>query len=446
MSEKSRAQRLAELPRAILDQYLASLTEAERERLNWELQWDWEWRGRPSQHAPSGEWIVWLILAGRGFGKTTSGVQWVRRRIKAGYGHTNIIVPTFGDIDKVLIDGEAGFIKAIPPSERPEWNGKKSAFIWPNGAKSIVFSAESPERLRGPEHDGLWCDELAAWQYMETWDLAMMGLRLGKSPQAVVTTTPKPIPEIKALIKDSTTIVTKGRTFDNAQNLAKPFLSKIITKYQGTRLGRQEIDGEILDDNPGALWKRSQIDATRISPAKLPRLLMVVVGVDPGGSSEEGADATGIVVVGRDSQDPPHFYVLADATLIGTPSEWGEMAVKCYHGNEANKIVAEKNFGGEMVGHVIQTTDRNVPFDLVTASRSKQARAEPISAIHEQGRIHHVGRFPQLEDELCDWVPGSGSKSPNRLDALVWAAYGCGAAGQTDTGLLDYFRAMRERG
>lgn len=426
MSEASLAQELATMPQAELEAYLASLDPQEMERLQWNLDWSWEWRARPKQRTPLGLWEVWLILAGRGFGKTTTGVQWIREKIAAGHDHCNIIVPTFGDIDKVLLNSEGGIIKGIPPEERPIWKGDKACFIWPKGQVSFVFSADSPERLRGPEHAFLWCDELAAWRYPEAWDQAQMGLRLGTHPQACVTTTPRPTELVKSLAKSATTHITRGTTFENKANLAPIFLRRVTELYEGTRLGRQELHAEILDDNPGAMWKRGQIDACRISPAKLPQLTYIAVGVDPATTSNEDSDDTGIVVVGRDTQDPPHFYVLDDRTIQGTPDEWAKCVVAAFEANAANIVIGETNQGGEMVEMVIRTQSAGIPYKGVHASRGKAIRAEPVSALYEQGRVHHVGSFAKLEDEMCQWDPLTSKRSPNRVDALVWAFYGIG--------------------
>lgn len=420
MSQQSRAQILANLPDHQREAFLSGLSIAEKERLAWCLSWSWEWKSRPAQIAPPGPWVTWLILAGRGFGKTTSGVQWVREKIAACHDHVSIIVPTYGDISKVLVEGEAGFLKAIPKEERPTWNGGKSCFMWPKGQTSFVFSADAPDRLRGSEHSFLWCDELAAWRYADAWDQAMFGLRLGSHPQVCVTTTPRPTPLVKSIASSSTTHITRGSTYDNKANLAPTFLAKIVEKYEGTRLGRQELYAEILGDNPGALWKRDQIDATRISPARLPQLSQIVVAVDPAASNNPDSDETGIVIVGRDSQDPPHFYVIEDCSLQGSPDEWATAAVKAWERTEANCIVAEVNQGGDMVEAIIRTKGQGVPYQAVRASRGKATRAEPVAALYEQGRVHHVGSLPKLEDQMCEWDPTGGGDSPDRMDALVW--------------------------
>lgn len=424
--ELSRAQSLAALGPEDLDTFISSLSPDELIRLEWNLRWSWDWRARPKQMTPHGLWEVWLILAGRGFGKTTTGVQWIRSKIADGHDHCNIIVPTFGDIDKVLLNSEGGVLKGIPPEERPIWKADKACFVWPKGQVSFVFSADSPERLRGPEHAFLWCDELAAWRYPEAWDQAQMGLRLGLHPQACVTTTPRPTDLVKSLARSTTTHVTRGTTFENRANLAPIFLRRVTKLYEGTRLGRQELHAEILDDNPGAMWKRAQIDRDRISPAAMPALSYIAVGVDPATTSNDDSDDTGIVVVGRDLRDPPHFYVIDDRTIQGSPDEWASQVVMAFDSNVANIVIGETNQGGEMVEMVIRTKCSTIPYRGVHASRGKAIRAEPVSALYEQGRVHHVGSFSKMEDEMCQWDPITSKRSPNRMDALVWAFYGIG--------------------
>lgn len=440
MPNRSRAERLAAMPHEERAQFLASLSPVELERLVWALQWDWAWNGRPAQQCPPGDWIVWMILAGRGFGKTRTGAEWVRGRVKFD-PYVNLIGATADDARDIMIEGESGILAICPPEERPEYKASKRCLEWPNGAKSLIFTADEPERLRGKQHGGLWGDELASWRYPDSWDQAMFGLRLGKRPQAIVTTTPRPTDLVRTLAKSPTTFLTKGSTYDNAANLAKTFLSKIVEKYEGTRLGRQELNAEILDDNPGALFKRSWIDAARISPAKMPQLSYIVTGVDPAATSSEGSDETGIVVMGKDNQMPPHFYLLADASMQGSPSEWGAAAVKAYRDSGANLLVGETNQGGEMVELVIKTQDAGVFYRGVRASKGKAIRAEPVSSLYEQGRVHHVGSFPKLEDQMCGWDPLSSKKSPDRLDALVWAAHGLGIDG--DAWLSSMYDGMR---
>ena len=361
---------------------------------------------------------MWVILAGRGWGKTRTGGECVRAWAATGrYGYVNLIGATADDARDIMVQGESGLLAICPRDERPDYRKSERALLWPNGVRSLIFTADEPDRLRGKQSHKLWCDEVAAWRYaQESWDQAMFGLRLGDRPQAVVTTTPRPTKIVHDLTADPRNHVTRGTTYDNRQNLAPDFYRKIITRYEGTRLGRQELLAEVLGDVPGALWKRDQIEATRVRGH--PDLARVVVAVDPEASSQEGAAETGIVVagLGLDGQG----YVLADETLQGTPAEWGKAAVSAYRTHRADRIVGEVNNGGEMVGYVLATVDATVSYKAVWASRGKQTRAEPVAALYEQGRVHHVGAFPELEDQLCTWVP-TDAKSPDRLDALVWA-------------------------
>ena len=335
-----------------------------------------------------------------------------------------LVAETAADARRVMVEGESGILAISPPDFMPEYSPANRMMTWPNGSMAFTYNATQPDQLRGPQHHFAWCDELAKWQYMQdSWDQLQFGLRLGKKPQQVVTTTPRPLPLIRKLMNDPNTYVTKGRTYDNADNLAAPFLRQIEDRYGGTRLGRQELEGEVLEDIPGALWQRSTIDENRRREAPV-ELQRIVVAVDPSTSSEEGSDETGIVCVGiaKDDDGYTRGYVLADRSLRGAPDEWAKAAVALYREFEADKIVAEKNQGGEMVEAVIKAVDRNVSVALVHATRGKLVRAEPISALYEQKRVHHVGRFDELEDQMCifsaDYDRNNGS--PDRMDALVW--------------------------
>lgn len=420
---------------AQISRALASLTDDECEQ----LLHDWRFLARDSQVAPDGDWLIWLILAGRGFGKTRTGAEWSREQIKAGASRLGLIAPTASDARDVMVEGESGLLSvcwagdrtyAGEPLGRPSYEPSKRRLTWANGAIATLFSAEEPERLRGPQHDRLWCDELAAWKYLrETWDMAMFGLRLGERPRTCITTTPKPLPLVKEIAKDGRTVITRGSTFDNASNLAPTFLKAIRDKYDGTRLGRQELNAEILDDLPNAFWTRDKIDTGRVKI--IPDMQRIVVAVDPSGTKGESDDGDdiGIVVAGKGVDG--RGYVLADRTCKLSPDGWGRRAVDAYHGGwsetperfKADRIVAERNFGGAMVEHVIKTIDRTAAYKEVTASRGKVARAEPVAALYEQGRVSHVGSFPELEDQMCSIAPEGyvGEGSPDRADALVWA-------------------------
>ena len=409
---------------------LASLPEPVRNRLVWSLprdkalrlKYEWPYRARPEQLPPPGDWRVWLLLAGRGFGKTRTGAELVRARVAA---HTArriaLVAPTAADARNVMVEGESGLLAIAPPGDRPLYEPSKQRLTWPNGAVATIFSADEPERLRGPQHDFAWCDELAAWRYPEAWDMLMFGLRLGDDPRAIVTTTPRPTKPIRALIADPKVVVSHGTTAENRANLAPAFLDQIVRRYQGTRLGRQELDAEILEDMPGGLWRRETIEATRMST--LPELSRVVVAIDPAVSASEKADETGIIAVGRDGNG--HGYVLADASGRYAPVQWARLAIAVYGTHQADRIVAEVNNGGDMVEATLRMIDPNVPFSAVRAARGKVARAEPVAALYEQGRIHHLGAFPQLEDQMCaftsDFDRAAAGYSPDRVDALVWA-------------------------
>jgi phage terminase large subunit-like protein len=404
------AHTLRELPAAKRDAWLAILTPAEALA----LQSHWPFWARPEQLAPAGDWRTWLVKAGRGWGKTRVGAEWVRGRAEA-VGRIALLGPTAADVRDVMVEGESGIMSICPAGERPEYQPSRRRLVFPSGALAFCYSADEPERLRGPQHGAAWCDEIGAWRYPEAWDQLRMGLRLGNDPRAVVTTTPRPTDLLRRIAKDPGTVTTRGTTFDNRANLATDFLSAIVARYEGTRLGRQELMGEDLDDNPAALWQRNDLDRFRVMG--VPELVRVVVGVDPAVTASEEADETGIVVVGLGTDG--HGYVLDDRSLRGTPDGWGREAMAAYHRHRANGIVVEVNQGGDLVRHLLSTLDRHVPIREVRASRGKVARAEPVAALYEQGRIHHVGTFGPLEDQLCGWTPGHDS--PDRLDALVWA-------------------------
>ena len=338
-----------------------------------------------------------------------------------------LVAPTSADARDVMVEGESGILAISPPWDRPRYEPSKRRLTWKSGALATLYSADEPERLRGPQHDGAWTDEVAAWRYPEAWDQLLFGLRLGDRPQICATTTPKPIKLIKSLLKNPKTAVTRGSTYENAENLAVTTLDELKAKYEGTRLGRQELNAEVLEDVEGALWSIARLDAQRVrtEPVEIER---VVVAVDPSGGDEETSDEQGIVVAARGKDR--HGYVLADLSCRESPGEWGKRAVRAYDHHEADCLVCEANFGGDMVLHTIRTAARALcesgerPSDFinvkkVTASRGKAIRAEPIAALYEQGRVHHVGYFEGLEAQMTGWVPGQ--PSPDRLDAAVWA-------------------------
>ncbi len=416
---------------ALLDR-LASLPAAEAEAVLRQaadddirtIAYGWEGvRARPEQLPPPGNWRTWFYLAGRGTGKTRTGAEYVRAQIERGACvRFGMIGPTAADVRDVMVEGESGLLRTCPPRNRPVYEPSKRRLTWPNGAMVTTYSADEPDRLRGPQHDGIWADEIAAWRYPETWDMAMFGLRLGSDPRALVTGTPKPTKLVRELLASSTTTVTRGTTYDNAANLAPAFLQQIIGKYEGTRLGRQELLAEVLTDSPGALWSHERLDQHRRREGDVPDLARIVVAVDPSGGDGPENDEQGIVVCGRGVDG--RGYVLADRTCKLTPDGWGRRAVKAYLDFSADRLVYEQNFGGQMVESVIRTAAQAMGVTVATravhASRGKAVRAEPVAALDEQGRLSLVGSHPELEDELCTWSVESG-QSPNRLDAYVWA-------------------------
>ena len=420
---KSLAESLAFSPQR--EKILASLSQADLAA----LKYAWDFWARPDQRAPKGDWDTWLISSGRGWGKTRTGAEWVREEHKNpdSGGRFAIIAATHGDLYKVILEGDSGLYAIFPPDQRPKYNGQKGTLTFHNGAIANLFTAEEPERLRGPQFGRAWCDELAAWRYPEAWDQLQFGLRIGKRPKVCVTTTPRPTPIIRALIADPGTRLTRGSTYDNKSNLAPAFLRKMLAKYEGTRLGRQELMAEVLGDTPGALWKLDPLDADRVRV--IPPLSKVVVAIDPSATDSEESDEAGIVVVGLGEDG--HGYVLEDLSGRMSPTEWATTAVLAYAKWKANFIVAEVNQGGDMVGTIVQSTAKtlrqarrlteHIAFTTVHASKGKRARAEPVSALYEQHKVHHVGVHAALESQMTTWDASTGAKSPDRIDALVYA-------------------------
>ena len=398
-----------------------------------ELMYNWHFWAREQQIAPESDWNTWFINAGRGFGKTRAGVEWVRNKVIQGHKRIAAVASTNSDIERVMINGESGFlarcwagdktIKGVPLG-KPQWSPTKRLLTWENGAYVQFFSAEEPERLRGPQFEAAWCDELAAWNRdRDTWDMLQFCLRLGKHPQICVTTTPKPTKLVRDILKNSKTVVTYGSTFDNSANLAATYLEAVKSQYDGTRLGRQELYAEILDEASGALWNRQTLVECEIdvdNPVEFAETLArVVVSVDPAVSSNAESDMTGIIVAGMDINGI--CYVLQDATDRYTPEGWAAKAIELYHQYGADRIVAERNQGGEMVRYTFKTVDETIPIKLVHASRGKFARAEPVSSLYERGRVKHVKGLDALEDQLVQWEPLGNIGSPDRLDAMVWS-------------------------
>lgn len=331
-----------------------------------------------------------------------------------------IVARTAADVRDVLIEGESGLLAKSHPRFYPKYEPSFRRITWPNGAIATTYSAEEPDQLRGPQHDGALCDEFASWRYLqETWDNLLLGLRLGTHPQVVVMTTPRPIKQLKTLITDPTSAVTRGSTYENLENLAPPFRKQVMEKYEGTRLGRQELYGDILEDVEGALWNRAMIEKTRVTGARLPQMKRVVIGVDPAVTSGEDADETGIVVVGKGTDG--RGYVLADRSGRFTPDGWASRVVIAYDEFKADRIIGEANNGGDLVEKTIRTVGKSVSYKKVHASRGKYKRAEPVAALYEQGRVSHVGMFAEMEDQMCMFIPEGMDTSPDRADALVWS-------------------------
>lgn len=413
----SPAETLASLPADQRADFVAKLTSHEREAL---LH---NWRGflaRPEQIMPDGDWAIWLVLAGRGFGKTRTGAEAVREEVEANRsGQIGLIAETAADARDVMV---AEIMRVFPKAERPTYTASRRRVDFQNGAYAITYNATEPDQLRGPQHDFLWHDELAKWRYArDTWDQAQFGLRLGQNPRQIVTTTPRPIELVKAIVagQEGRVHVTRGRTMDNRSNLAAGFIDRIQQRYAGTRLGRQELDAEILGDLPGALWSLSTLDAYRLRTK--PDLHRIVVAVDPAVTATEESDYHGIIVAGVAGDQ--RGVVIEDASLRGGPLDWAKRAVSLYRTHGADGIVVEVNQGGDMVAHTLRTVDPNVNIIEVRASRGKHVRAEPIAALYEQGRVAHVGAFPELEGQMTQMTSEGyqGDGSPDRVDALVWA-------------------------
>ena len=384
------------------------------------LLYDWQFWARPAQLPPPGAWTKWLVLAGRGWGKTRVGAEWVRMIAeKDSRARIALVGRTAADVRDVMLYGDSGIMHISPPWARPRHYPSKRLLVWPSGARAHCFSADRPDQLRGPQHTHAWADELAAWRYIEAWDNLSMGLRLGAHPRVVITTTPRPI--IRALLNDESAVITRGSTFDNAANLAPTYIAEMRRRYEHTRLGRQELYAEILDDTPGALWTRARLDVERVVEMPCDRV-RTVVGVDPAVTSGEDADETGIIVAARGADG--HYYILEDLSRRASPLEWARVVLQSAREYGA-QIVAEANQGGELIEALLRRVAADiedqyrVPLKLVRASVGKRTRAEPVAALYEQGRVHHVGYLAELEDQLCTWVPGA--PSPDRMDALVWA-------------------------
>ena len=398
------------------------------------LPWLFEhWAIEGHQMPPAGDWTTWVILGGRGAGKTRAGSEWIRAQVEGPKpgdpgicSRVALIGQTIDQAREVMIFGDSGIMRCTPPDRTPEWQASRKRLLWPNGAVAQVFSASDPESLRGPQFDCAWSDELAKWtKPQEAWDMLQFGLRLGDRPRQVVTTTPRANMTLKEIIEDAATVVTSAPTDANRMHLARSFLQTVARKYAGTSMGRQELDGEMLMDAEGALWTWATLDA-----ARRPRSVeadRVVVAVDPPVTSGTSSDECGIIVAGAARQGPPQDWsalVIEDASVQGaSPQVWAERAVAAFHRHKADRLVAEVNQGGEMVATIVKSIDPMIPFRAVRATRSKVVRAEPVAALYEQGRVSHGGSFPELEAQMAAMTGRgyAGKGSPDRVDALVWA-------------------------
>lgn len=397
------------------------------------LPWMFDFWALPHQLPPEGIWKTWVIMGGRGAGKTRAGAEWVRAQVE-GAGPKDkglarrvaLVSDTIDQAREVMVFGDSGILACSPPDRRPVWEATRKRLVWPNGAVAQIFSAHDPESLRGPQFDAAWVDELAKWKKADdTWDMLQFALRLGENPRQVVTTTPQNVGVLKAILKNPSTTVTHAPTTANRAYLAASFLEEVTTRYAGTWKGAQELEGLLIEDIPGALWTTAMLEDGRLDMA--PKCSRIVVAVDPSVSAGEGADACGIVVVGAITDGPPQNWravVLEDATVKGaSPDQWARAAIAAYHRHGADRLVAEVNQGGALVEGVLRTIDPLVPYRAVHAARHKSARAEPVAALYEQGRVSHLRHLAALEEQMCQMTPQGflGKGSPDRVDALVWA-------------------------
>ena len=425
---------LARMSQADRDKAFEGVDDASRQT----LKTFWPFRIMPGQAPPPGDWRVWLLMAGRGFGKTRCGAEWVRGLAEQdGRARIALVAATMAEARSVMVEGVSGLLAIAPAGLRPHWEPSLRRLRWPGGATATLFAASEPEGLRGPQHSHAWCDEIAKWPYgIETWDNLAMGLRLGDRPRIVATTTPRPVPLVRMLVARDDVATTGGRTEDNREHLAADFLDAMAAGYAGTRLGRQELDGELIEEAEGALWRRALIERCRVRQA--PGAVRVVVGVDPPAGAGAASDACGIVVVALGADGIG--YVLEDASVQGLgPEGWAHAVSLAAERHDADRVIAEANNGGAMVESVLRAASATLPVKLVHASRGKSARAEPVAVLYEKGRVAHVGAFPALEDEmaglLLDGSYVGPGRSPDRADALVWAMHALLLTGQARPGL-----------
>jgi phage terminase large subunit-like protein len=413
---QSVAERLASLAPSERAQVLSALTDAEAEALLY------DWRGflaRPDQVAPEGDWDIWAVIAGRGYGKSEVGAQWVKEQEAAGVKSIALVAETQKDLEDVMV---ARILSIYPPGQGPTVRYKPVRLTWPSGAVALGYNGTEPDQLRGPEFEIAWVDELAKYRYArEVWDMLQFCMRAGKKPRQVVTTTPRPIELIKAIVagQEGKVHLTKGRTADNRANLAPGFIDKIAKRYAGTRLGRQELEAEILGDLPGAIWTQATLDAYRVTTA--PQMGRTVVAIDPAVTNTEDSDEHGLVVAGIGPEQTG--YLLEDASLRGSPMDWAKAAIALAKKWQADGVVVEVNQGGDMVAHTLRSIAPNLNVIEVRATKGKHVRAEPIASLYEQGRIRHVGSYPEIENQMTQMTTEGyqGDGSPDRVDAVVWA-------------------------
>lgn len=435
------AEQIAMLPPRERAELISTITPDEWDAL--EEDWEGFW-ARPNQKRPpddcacgcEGRWLVWLILAGRGWGKTRTGAEYVHRMIHDKvYGRWHLVGATAGDVRDIMVEGPTGILRTAKRDDRVEYSPTKRKLTWESGAEAILFSADEPERFRGQQAEAAWADELASWRYPESWSQLQLGMRLGPFPRTVVTTTPRPIPLIRRLMKDQRTHVTRGTSWENLPNLADVFVAEITAAYEGTRFGRQELYAELLEDSENALWHRDMLEDLRRKPDEVPPMRRIIVAVDPAvqdvkvdqagqkkldtrDSRDDEYGVTGIVVAGLGTDG--HGYVLHDSSGRMTPEQWARKVVALYHEYRADRVVYERNQGGALVARNISVEDPTVAVKDVQATRGKITRAEPVSTLYERGRVHHVGFFDRLEEQMCTFEAGQPN-SPDRMDALVWA-------------------------
>ena len=439
MINKLTAEKLRSLPKDKAREALKKLTPKQAE----ELRYSYEFFARPKQIAPEGDWRVWFLNCGRGFGKTWTGVQWVRKQIKAGNKRVAAVAATNSDIERVMVKGDSGFLALCWAGDRndkgqvigyPLWSPTKRILTWhkdgdhskPEIARVEFYSAQEPERLRGPQFHSAWCDELAAWAYdQDTWDMLSFGLRLGKKPVVCVTTTPKSTALVRKLIKDPKTVITTGSSYEN-DNLPETFFEDLRATYEGTRLGRQEIYAEVLTENEGSLWTLDMIDASQIDLKDVPELVRKVVAVDPAVSANVESDMTGICLAGIDINGI--VYVLGDYTMKALPEVWGQRAANLFYEKSCDRLIYETNQGKDMIPPLFRVVDENIPLKGVHASTAKIARAEPVSALYERGKVKHVrnpedseASLTELETQMTTYEPMGRHKSPDRYDSMVYA-------------------------